>query len=101
MNKKQKVISLLAVIVFTIMILYPPWKYEVRFSDENNARHFVVDGGYAFIFKPPIVRNKLSTNDRCTINYFRLLEQQVIVAVITWAFIIIFKDEKKIDTAVN
>ncbi len=54
MNKKQKVISLIAVILIILMCLIPPWK--ITAGNENGYIEQPV--GYALIFSPPSVEQE-------------------------------------------
>lgn len=51
MNKKQKIISLTALILLIFMCLFPPWKI----TSENGNTYIVQPVGYSLIFSPPAI----------------------------------------------
>ena len=49
MNKKQKVISVIGVVLIVIMGCIPPWKY----IDDSPMGYREIPAGYSLIFAPP------------------------------------------------
>ena len=49
MNRKQKVISLIGIILIVIMGTIPPWKY----IDDGSIGYREIPAGYFLIFSPP------------------------------------------------
>ncbi|MBN1972546.1 MAG: hypothetical protein JW787_02835 [Sedimentisphaerales bacterium] len=79
MNKKQKVILFIGIIIFVIMGIYPPWVLN---------RSSGIEAGYwAFINDPPRTAK--------FIDLYRLGVQWFMVAVVIGSLLVILKDKKK------
>lgn len=84
-NKRQKNIIIIGLIVFGIMCLFPPW---VVF-DYNRIRNIRLDAGYSFIFWPPTIGRLTAT-----IDIVRLFVQWICVGVVTGGITFLLKDAK-------
>jgi hypothetical protein len=59
MNRPQKTVVLIGVVVVAGMMLFPPWKY-VRLDKGDNIER---DAGYALVFSPPSLKNHAAIMD--------------------------------------
>jgi hypothetical protein len=84
MNRIQKNILVIGIIVIVLMGIYPPWTFtgyilSTGLATPENA------GDYALITKPP---------GNCKIDLGRLGVQWAVVAIATGGLLVIFKDSK-------
>jgi hypothetical protein len=99
MNKKQKVISILGIVVIFIMNLIPPWKITTI----DLGIYTVQPIGYHVIFSPPIVEQE-SEEEEETVQYMinlditRLIFQWVTILFILAALLFITKEKGIEDT---
>lgn len=99
MNKKQKFVLWIGIIILLLMALFPPWttSYEISEMGIHRRGRFDPDpvevkesvGGYGFILSPPRAAVRVDTG--------RLLAQWVIVALIKSGLLYTFKDKKPKD----
>ena len=82
MSKKLKVLWT-GIAIIILMSLFPPWK-DLR-SSRSRRSHYVVAGGYGFLFDPPY-RAK-------SIDVARLGVQILVVALITGGVIVSIKEK--------
>ena len=80
MNKKQKILLIIASFILFLMLLFPPWHYAYRSGHS-------VSVGYYFILSSP--------EGRATINIALLLVQYLFTATIGGILYYILKDKDK------
>ena len=90
MNKMQKIVFLIGILVFVLMGLYPPWIYRI---DSLNI-HQDTDFGYHFITNAPR-KSAPPYAGSSIINIRRLCVQWSLVAVVTCGLVVTLKDIKK------
>lgn len=95
MNKKQKFIILVGVIVIAIMTLFPPFYFK------NRKGHKIGKATYGFILLPPQpidVFLKLGVDDRrvaaVVLNIYQLGAQIAAVVIITAGLVFVFSGKK-------
>ena len=71
MNKKRKIVILVAVIVLLVMTLIPPWRHSRSWNSK----------GYGLIFHPP--RRARIDNSRLGLQYFAVV---LAAGTIGWLF---------------
>lgn len=81
-NKRQKNIIIIGIIIFGIMCLFPPWVFNYKY----NMR---LDAGYSFILSPP-TKGRFTA----TIDIVRLFVQWICVGVVTCGVTFLLKDAK-------
>lgn len=85
MNKKQKIILWIGIIIIVLMGLFPPYERAIilpSFGPDDPS----VRISYGFLFEPPILDVK--------IDFARLAIQWIIVSVLTAGAIYTTKDQK-------
>jgi len=99
MNAKQRIVVLLAMLVITVLGLFPPW---LERADIPYKIHFDKALGYRFISSPPgstlIGQPGLSyLKDATTIrvDFSRLLIEWIIVVAITAALLLVLRSSTK------
>ena len=88
MNKKQKTVLVIGIILLLILLSYPPWT-AYRISD-NKPGGFV---SYSFFLDSP-ASDELTEYWRAKIDVARLIVNNIIIIVCTIGFYWIFKDKK-------
>jgi len=76
MNRNQKIVVIIGLVIIVFMGLFPPWKFI--FSGTPMAM------GYKFLFSPPGVAN---------VDSFRLLVQWLGVCIVVGGLVLILKDK--------
>jgi len=89
MNTKQKIISLIGVLIIFFMGLFPPWKY----IDENASVYREIPADYYLIFAPPEPDEEEMLSIQLDIS--RLAIQWITVLFVMGAIIYIFHDKKE------
>lgn len=85
MNRIQKNILVIGIIVIVLMAIYPPWTFTGYILSSGFAIPEQA-GDYALITKPP---------GSCKIDLRRLGVQWAVVAIATGGLLVIFKDSRK------
>jgi hypothetical protein len=85
MNKKQKIVLMIGIIVFLLIGIFPPW--VLISSPENSAR---LEGaiGYSFIIFSP-------NHGWCRIDISRLMVEWITMVVVMGGLILLFNDKLK------
>ena len=78
MNKNQKIVVVIGLVIIVLMGLFPPWK--MIFGGTPMAL------GYEFLFSPPGIAN---------VDSLRLLVQWLGVCIVVGGFVLILKDKDK------
>jgi hypothetical protein len=112
MNKKQIIALWSGIIIICLMGLHPPWKVE--FSIVNN--NYFESANYSWIFYPPSFdlqkygsqvfseieknqyRSDIVNNYSVHINITILFIQWICIALLTFGFILTFRDKKTGDS---
>jgi hypothetical protein len=68
MNKPQRVVVLVAVLVVAAMLLFPPWQYVELRQGDNLER----SAGYALVFSPPSLKNHAAIMDAYSVPKTRV-----------------------------
>ncbi len=79
MNKKQKILLIIVSFILFLMLLFPPWHYDLQ--------AVTFDAGYHFILSPP--------KGNSSINIAMVLVQYLFTATIGGILYYIFKDKDK------
>ena len=89
MNRRQKTILSLGVILFVAAALYPPWYSKV-------ASHAPRDLGYRVLFSPPAVApGSEYTGYIGRVDFDRLGVEWAIIAVITGTLLLVYASGKE------
>ena len=85
MNRKQKVVFWLGIIVFALMGIFPPWRYTFAALDRGGGMS--KPAGYGFIFDPPTPLQDFPPFG-IVLDGSRLMVQWLMVAAFTTALIV-------------
>jgi hypothetical protein len=92
MNKKQKIVFLIGLSIIVFMGLIPPWYFQTTFTvDQHTA--FETDGGYEWIFDPPVSDQPWTPGSRSVVDLRRLLVQWGVVAIATAGLVFVLRDK--------
>lgn len=86
MNRLQKRILILALLLLSLTGIFPPWKIE------NNG--MTIDMGYWWITNPPVKVNSYGYKFSSSINVETLFIQWAIIIMISVGLVCYFKDGK-------
>lgn len=88
MNKKQKIILCVGLVLFVLMGLFPSWieQHPTRYGIQSK------DLGHWPILMPP--EPSISTYHRVEINFSRLVVQWTVVMIATSGLIVLCADKK-------
>jgi hypothetical protein len=84
MNKKQKNVVLVGILIIVLMGLVPPWNFRIG----GGERYIERPAPYGFIFSPPSYSGYVAR-----VEIRRLLVQWVVVVFACYGFVLIFKDK--------
>lgn len=89
MNRKQKIVLIIGILVMVCMGLYPPWRIEMgkRFVVDEYTPSKIVSGGYALLFDPP--------HNAIGLDVVRLIIQCAIIAALTACIVIGIRNDSK------
>ena len=88
MNKKQKYILLVGILIFVLMGLFPPWNFSFKGSVVVTRT-----GPYAFIFSPPTYK-PYGVEGAPRIDTSRLMVQGAIVVGVCCGLFFFLKDKE-------
>lgn len=91
MNKFQRLVLALAVIVIIAMCLYPPWRIETgkQPSWKTYTPSNIVSGGYSLLFAPPY--------NATGVDVGRLSIQCIIILALTGTALVVFGQRRPND----